>query len=380
MRYCAHCAAALEEGATVCPDCGKPVENRDEPEQIHIPEVILPEALEKTREMPPEELPAMPKPISVARQPVYYIPAKEPVPEKKKKRSVFSVLASVLLCVLMILTVLTTFALGVLESSLDKEHYLEMIQSIDPEELSGALVDPNMADVSFYDALCVKINQAGQRYNFWKDLTADNLETLLEETDIPEFAAEQMERLTKAVLSGKDSFRIRPNDVLELLENNLGLLSQDMGLFLNDQMLEQVAAEILTATGADEISLRPEGPAGQLLDLVRGVLSSGTLMWLMGVTGALAVLLILVNLYTPMCGVRDIGIVGIVTGTLGLGMRLVPFFLPDLGEWGHLAAAVLGSLLKDSASTALPVLVGGLLLTILGSVILMIQKRRTEKT
>lgn len=388
MDICKNCGAPLMDGTAFCGFCGASVQAKQPmPAQPQAP-VQVPVYVPSQPPVQPMDPgafggpapdpgktvawsgpvcePAPAPPVFQAPQAPAYRPANVP-PVKKKKRSALTVLLSLLLCILMVLPVLPAFLLGTVSGSLNEDTYLQIILDVELSQLSGSLLDEDLEDMDLAEAICHEVNAVGVRFSgpvYWKDLTPDDIEQLLKETQLPEFAAEQLDRLTKAILSGKKSFKLRTKDVMKLLYEDLEVLVEDMDLPIDPDALEEAAEEIIHAMDAEEIPLEFDRETEEILDYVRKALSAETLTVLLAAVGVLILLLMLVNLRSPFHGLRDVGIVAIISGLLCLGITFLPGALSGLGDAGYLVSVVLKGLLQKGQLTAAVMTVGGAVLTI----------------
>ena len=373
MDLCKNCGAPLVEGTPFCGVCGTHVEPQEAPPpQAPIISAELPVISEdpgKTVAWSKPAMPAAPQPLPVHPVPAYRHTEEPP---KRVKRSAGTVILSVLLCILMVIPVLLTFLQCTVSGSLNEDTYLQIILDVDLSQLPGSLLNKDLADMDLADAICHEVNTVGLAFSgpdYWKDLTADDLEHLLKETQLPEFAAEQLDRMVKAVLSGRKSLKIRTKDVLDLLYDDLEVLVDDMDLPIDPDALEEAAEEIIHAIDMEEIPLEFDRETNEILTYVRKALSSETLAILLAVMGLLFLLLMLVNLRSPFQGLRDAGIVGIISGILCLSITFLPKALEGLEGIGHLLSVVLSGILASGQLIAAAIVIGGIVL-IIGSRVL----------
>lgn len=366
MDLCKNCGAPLVEGTPFCGFCGAPVEPQQAP-PAQAPIVISAQPLEEPGKTvawsEPATAPA-PQPLPLRPTPAYrHVDA----PPKKVKRSAGTVILSVLLCILMVIPVILSFLQGTITNSLNEDTYLQIILDVDLSRLPGSLLNEDLGDVDLAQAICQEVNTVGPAFSGpenWRDLTPDDLDQLLKETRLPEFGAEQLDRLVKAILSGRKSLKIRTKDVLDLLYDDLEILVDDMDLPIDPDALEEAAEEIIHAIDAEEISLEFDRETDQILSYVRKALSSETLTVLLAAIGLLFLLLMLVNLRSPFHGLRDTGIVGIVSGAMCLSITFLPKALDGLEGIGHLLSVVLSGILGGGQLIAAAILIGSIVLVI----------------
>lgn len=236
-------------------------------------------------------------------------------------RGALRIIASVLICILLLTAMVPFFTLLTVQNTLHKDTLITLFHRIDLEDIPLDQLDIH-ADGSLADLICEEVNDAISdtvRSENWAQFTPATLHKFLRETTFPAFIAEHTEGLLRAFLMGEDSYSISSDEVEDLLLDNLDFITGDLDLLLDEDQIHIAARQFVTAGGLDDIEL-PSVDAGMqdALLIARMAISIRALVPVIIVLVVLIGLLFLTNLKQPLYALRDVGIVCVVGTVLPL--------------------------------------------------------------
>lgn len=238
-----------------------------------------------------------------------------------QSRGTLRIVASVLICVLLLTAMVPFFALLTLQNTLHSDTLVSLFQRVELDRIPMGQLDVYF-DGSLADLICEEVNEVISdtvRSENWAQFTPATLQKFLQETTFPAFIAEHLEGLLRALLTGKDSYSISTGDVEELLLDNMDFITNDLDLLMDEDQIHIAARQFVNAGGLEDIPL-PQVDAGMqdALTVARLAISTQALLPVIITLVVLVAFLFLINLKQPLYALRDMGIVCVVGTVLPL--------------------------------------------------------------
>ena len=244
-------------------------------------------------------------------------------------------------------------------------------------------------------------------------VTKEQVSQILEESTLPEFLSEKVSSVVNDVYTGENTTTITTDEVIQLLEENAPLLEEHFDIQIDPAQMDvvedwlkenDIVGNVKTQINKTLGIVAPELPGGEggaatqnkvpgsildlmdpnmavpqtpfeILQLVRAVTSQQTLYILLGLCGAIFLLLLLTHWGRPFAAVRSAGIPVMLAGLLMLVPTAVVSFLPaDIPFIG-----VVQGIFSTTGNISLIVAAGGLVLIILGAVLNSVCKNAAAK-
>jgi len=427
MAFCVYCGSKLGEGQRFCGACGKRIPGRPDP--VIPPVAPAPPAAPCREAAPVYNPPAQPyyqappvqeapqsfyqePPVQEApRQPVQEAPVVPPVfapgePVKPRiadryqkpraaasqplrPRGALPIIASVLLCILLLTMLLPLFALTTVQGTLTKETFVSLIRRVDLDEIPMDQLDQysDWNGASLAEALCDELNNAVSttvNSQAWTQFTPALLRKLMTETTFPAFIGEHLEGLLTAFLEGADSYSISPRDVEDVLLDNLDFITEDLDLVLEEDDIPKAAQQFVQAAGLDQISLPDlDGEVETALAVARITVSRTALVPLLLVIAVLVALLFVANLKQPLYAMRDLGIVAVLGTVLPLlavvGCRLSVSRAAGTNAVLYVGGTVVSCVLESSLILYICVFAAGVAALVVFGVVKSLRKKRAAR-
>lgn len=314
----------------------------------------------------------------------------KPRPAQPRKRGALRVIASVLICILLLTALAPLFTLVTARNSLRQETFLSMLRRVDLDRIPIGQLDPvygDDKDLSVADALCEGINEmVSDTVNSenWTHLTPKSLNRLLRETTFPEFIAEQLEKLITALLQGDQTFGIDPEDLENVLRENLSFITADMDLLLEEEDIVKAARQVAQAGGLNEISLYSDmdEEVEEALAVARMTLSAEALIPVIVAVAVLVGLLFLANGKQPLYALRDLGIVAVLATAVPLlaigGCRVLIAQTAGKEALAYIVGIVVSCMLESAFVLYICLFAAGVALLILNGVVRAARKKRSR--
>lgn len=268
----------------------------------------------------------------------------------------------------------------------------------------------NLADSPLVDSIYEMIKeQAGEDI----PVTKEQVGQILEESTLPEFLSEKVSSMVNDVFTGENTTTITTDEVIQLLEENAPLLEEHFDIQIDQTQMDvvedwleenDIVGNVKTEINKTLGILAPELPGGEggtvggnkapgsildlmdpntaapqtpyeILQLVRAVTSQQTLHILLGLCGAIFLLLLLTHWGRPFAAVRSAGIPVMLAGLLMLLPTAAVSFLPPELPF----ISVIQSIFSTTGNISLIVAAGGLVLIILGAVLNSVCKNAAAK-
>jgi len=427
MAFCVYCGSKLGEGQRFCGACGKRIPGRPDP--VIPPVAPAPPAAPCREAAPVYNPPAQPyyqappvqeapqsfyqePPVQEApRQPVQEAPVVPPVftpgePVKPRiadryqkpraaasqplrPRGALPIIASVLLCILLLTMLLPLFALTTVQGTLTKETFVSLIRRVDLDEIPMDQLDQysDWNGASLAEALCDELNNAVSttvNSQAWTQFTPALLRKLMTETTFPAFIGEHLEGLLTAFLEGADSYSISPRDVEDVLLDNLDFITEDLDLVLEEDDIPKAAQQFIRSASLDQISLPDlDGEVETALAVARITVSRTALVPLLLVIAVLVALLFVANLKQPLYAMRDLGIVAVLGTVLPLlavvGCRLSVSRAAGTNAVLYVGGTVVSCVLESSLILYICVFAAGVAALVVFGVVKSLRKKRAAR-
>jgi len=427
MAFCVYCGSKLGEGQRFCGACGKRIPGRPDP--VIPPVAPAPPAAPCREAAPVYNPPAQPyyqappvqeapqsfyqePPVQEApRQPVQEAPVVPPVftpgePVKPRiadryqkpraaasqplrPRGALPIIASVLLCILLLTMLLPLFALTTVQGTLTKETFVSLIRRVDLDEIPMDQLDQysDWNGASLAEALCDELNNAVSttvNSQAWTQFTPALLRKLMTETTFPAFIGEHLEGLLTAFLEGADSYSISPRDVEDVLLDNLDFITEDLDLVLEEDDIPKAAQQFIRSASLDQISLPDlDGEVETALAVARITVSRTALVPLLLVIAVLVALLFVANLKQPLYAMRDLGIVAVLGTVLPLlavvGCRLSVSRAAGTNAVLYVGGTVVSCVLESSLILYICVFAAGVAALVAFGVVKSLRKKRAAR-
>jgi len=430
MAFCVYCGSKLGEGQRFCGACGKRIPGQPDPVIPPVaPAQPEPPAAPCREAAPVYNPPAQPyyqappvqeapqsfyqePPVQEApRQPVQEAPVVPPVfapgePVKPRiadryqkpraaasqplrPRGALPIIASVLLCILLLTMLLPLFALTTVQGTLTKETFVSLIRRVDLDEIPMDQLDQysDWNGASLAEALCDELNNAVSttvNSQAWTQFTPALLRKLMTETTFPAFIGEHLEGLLTAFLEGADSYSISPRDVEDVLLDNLDFITEDLDLVLEEDDIPKAAQQFIRSASLDQISLPDlDGEVETALAVARITVSRTALVPLLLVIAVLVALLFVANLKQPLYAVRDLGIVAVLGTVLPLlavvGCRLSVSRAAGTNAVLYVGGTVVSCVLESSLILYICVFAAGVAALVAFGVVKSLRKKRAAR-
>ena len=346
---------------------------------------------------------------------------------------------SVILCFVLFATTLVTILVADLNTITSKDGLQKIItQTLFPKS-APARVNPLLAGSSFsglegFDFSNLEIGSDGldtdvladaiydilaEQPDIEIDITRSDIHSLLEESTIPEFVSDKVSSIVNDAISGEITTTITKDDLLNLVEENIPIIEDTLGIEVETEVLDQVSEWIdeskvvesvqeglNTALGvtapSEEESVAPQKKPSNIFDVVgpdfqfpssisdflalAGVVSStSTLLICIGACLVIILLLLLTHWGRPFAAVRSAGIPIMLAGILMLVPSVLANVMPDMlldlvSEFmpagGSLIVRLVQNILAVTGTVCLIFALIGLVMTVAGGILNSIFKRR----
>lgn len=345
------------------------------------------QALPRTESFPPlRDTPGEPvKPRIADRYQKPRAAASQPL----RPRGALPIIASVLLCILLLTMLLPLFALTTVQGTLTKETFVSIIRRVDLDEIPMDQLDQysDWNGASLAEALCDELNNAVSttvNSQAWTQFTPALLRKLMTETTFPAFIGEHLEGLLTAFLEGADSYSISPRDVEDVLLDNLDFITEELDLVLEEDDIPKAAQQFIRSASLDQISLPDlDGEVETALAVARLIVSRTALVPLLLVIAVLVALLFVANLKQPLYAVRDLGIVAVLGTVLPLlavvGFRLSVSRAAGTNAVLYVGGTVVSCVLESSLILYICVFAAGVAALVAFGVVKSLRKKRAAR-
>lgn len=394
MAFCVQCGTKLKENARFCGACGAKVLSAEPVMQCVDPISDMQPCIDNTiknypctesgpatcvlskDDLPPEMMDAyFPDAAKTAAKTEYTRP----------KRKFLRTLASLLVCLLLLSVITPTFLLFTVRSSLSENTFLSILKRIELDEIPASVLDYSLEDMTVAEFFCNEINNTMSSrllMGTWKNLTPSALDKALDETSLLPFIAKHTHGITEALLDGETEYSISKKDIEVLLKDNLTFLEKDLKLPMEYTDLSVLSEFIVSTTGLDNITLisDPDADVQQGLQVIGLILSIYTSIAFCVIIALLILLLILTNRKDVLFALRDLGVVGVISGTFltlavaGSRIAISVFAAEDASA--YIISVIAGTILGRSLIASACILLVGIVLLIINRTIRKIQKKK----
>lgn len=394
MAFCVKCGNQLKENARFCGACGAKVLSAEPAVQCADPIPDIQPCIENTAsncactdsapatcvlsrdDLPPELIDAyFPNAANAAAKGEYQRP----------RRKFLRALASVLVCILLLSVITPTFLLFAVRGSLSENTFLTILKRIELDEIPASVLDYSLKDMTVAEYFCNEINDTMDSkllVGTWKNLTPSALDKALDETTLLPFIAKHAHGIVETLLDGETEYSISEKEIEALLKDNLSFLEKDLKLPMEYIDLSAVSEFLVSSSGLDNITLisdaEPEVQQG--LEAVGLILSVYTAMAFCVIIALLILLLVLANRKDVLFALRDLGVVGVISGVtltltiVGSRVAIAVFAAEDASA--YLISVIVGTILGRSLIASVSILSVGIVLLIANGVIRKIQKKK----
>lgn len=244
-----------------------------------------------------------------------------------KRRGFFLGLLAWILCIAIFFVSMVPVALVSLRLMTTQRGIEEIIDNMDLEEMDAASFVTNVepGEMTAMEYFAYEANYRG-----W-NVSAEELEELIEGSGIKTFLAEQVSGILDDVYSGEANYELSVRDVSKLLKDNVDLIEDITGERLTNSQCNEMAALMVEDMDLESLNIEAlEEELGDAYKIVRFCLSWWMVAILAGVVFLLALLLWLVNRRSLIRTARDLSIVYLVLGGLLVLICLLPQVLPTV--------------------------------------------------
>ena len=196
-----------------------------------------------------------------------------------------------------------------------------------------------------------------EQYGDELPFTKEDLEEFVEESTLTDFIAEKAASIVSDIYTGENTTTLTQEEIIEQIQQNAELIEEHFGLEITEEVIQQVSTVIEENEIIEQIqeqgvanvimgalngkpqfspdhmegqgpsdegatgmpSLDPSNPAGMIMEIlntVRSVTSSGTLLILIGICLVLMGLICLLNMRQIWVGIIDCGVTAILSSLL----------------------------------------------------------------
>ena len=306
-----------------------------------------------------------------------------------RPRGALSIVASVLICILLLTMMLPLFALTTVQGTLTKETFVSMIRRVDLDEIPMDQLDQYSGwnGASLAEAICDELNSSVTstiNSQAWTQFTPELLRKLMTDTTFPAFIGEHLEGLLTAFLEGDDSYSISARDVEDVLLDNLDFITEELDLILEKDDIPKAAQQFVRAADLDDIPLPDlDGEVEDVLEIARFTVSQAALVPLLVALLVLVVLLFVANLKQPLYAMRDLGIVAVLGTVLPLiavvGCRLSISRAAGTNALLYVGGTVVSCVLESSLLLYICIFTAGVAALVAFGVIRSLRKKRAAR-
>ena len=247
-------------------------------------------------------------------------------------------------------------------------------------------------------------------------ITEEKVEELLEQSTLPEFLSEKMASIVSDIYTGEVTTTITAEEVVELMEENAGLIKDTFGVEITQEQMDAVAGWVEEADIAGTVQEVVKGNLGlkdpdnyppapgdegvgstttgrsqmqgniieglvagdvtvesvmnggipTVLALIREATSVKMLLTFLGAAAVIVLLLFLLNYWKPYAAVRCVGITAMVAALPFVITSILVLAVPAL--LAEMALSIVAVLLKPTIIVHIGVFVGGVILLVLSIV------------
>ena len=244
-----------------------------------------------------------------------------------KRRGFFLGLLAWILCIAIFFVSMVPIALVSLRFMTSQQGIEEIVDNMDLEEMDAASFVTNVepGEMTAIEYFAYEANYRG-----W-NVSANELEEMIDESNLKTFFAEQLGGFLGNLYSGEDDHQLTARDVSKFLKDNADLIREITGERLTSSQCNEMAELIVEDLDMESISIKVlEDELGEAYKIVRFCLSWWMVAILAGVVFLLALLLWLVNRRSLIRTARDLSIVYLVLGIVLVLACLIPQILPTL--------------------------------------------------
>ena len=306
-----------------------------------------------------------------------------------RPRGALPIIASVLICILLLTMMAPLFALTTVQGTLTKETFVSMIRRVDLDEIPMDQLDQYSGwnGASLAEAICDELNSSVTstvNSQAWTQFTPELLRKLMTETTFPAFIGEHLEGLLSAFLEGDDSYSISTRDVEDVLLDNLAFITEELNLVLEEDDIPKAAEQFVRAADLNDIPLPDlDGEVEDVLEIARFTVSQAALIPLLVALLVLVVLLFVANLKQPLYAMRDLGIVAVLSTILPLiavvGCRLSVSRAAGTNALLYVGGTVVSCVLESSLILYICVFAAGVAALVAFGVIRSLRKKRAAR-
>ena len=241
--------------------------------------------------------------------------------------------------------------------------------------------------------------------------TLEQVQEFVEESTVSDFLADKTASIISDIITGSNNTTITTAEIQALLEDNAQLIQNTFGFELSEDIIGQIVTTVeeneiiqtiqkegvtkvvedMVASGALELpegvlpGAGADGSSGSVLDIlksVQSVVSVSTLLTAIGVCVVLIALLLVTNIKRIWIGINNAGISLTIAGSILMIPTCLLWFASDLlaellKEAGPVGSIVL-HVLKSTAPIHVGIFAGGIVLIIGGCVLRTILKKRAK--
>lgn len=353
--YCEHCGLKNEDDSAFCAECGTPLQ----------PVVVTPQVATPFAEVPvTANIDSVP-----SKKGIFATVFKQDIENFGKRRRVYQVLLSMLLCLILFLSSLCLNLIVGCKKTISEDNLTSVLNDIDIEEIS--LLDEaefDLTEEAFY-----LLNDVEEFAN----MSEDDFSQYIDQPVFKKFIAKKVSQIITDFLTDDGSFKTKPREIMRLFDNADNTLMNELNVYIPYETYEQLSITI--SKSLNEIEPAEEN---DFLNITQSIFDTKTSILLYVIVFTCIILIWFANGMRFLHFFNAVSINSIIVGLTLVSTKLLVYLFelalnPDAKEFAVIEE-VLSFVTGSFATTGIILLIIGVVLYVSSFIIARVIRKRVK--